>query len=109
MRKASVFASSGLRGYLDFLSNGVELLRRQGRYEVAVSLLEAVLANWRQKRPDGNDAQKRLIKDELEMISLCKAGLHGRLTHTRGQTCDSRVPVAASSTRKMHVRKASPR
>lgn len=67
-----VCGRSGLRGYLDFLCKGVELLRRQGRYEVAVSLLEAVLVNWRQKRSDGNDAQKRFIKDELEMISLCK-------------------------------------
>ncbi|PHJ22727.1 general transcription factor iiic polypeptide 3 gtf3c3 [Cystoisospora suis] len=87
----------GLRGYLDFLCNGVELLRRQGRYEVAVSLLEAVLANWRQKRPDGNDAQKRFIKDELEMISL-SLSVEGQL-----------VRVALASLRRILQRRMSSR
>ncbi|PFH34355.1 general transcription factor IIIC polypeptide 3 GTF3C3 [Besnoitia besnoiti] len=71
----------GLRGYFDFLCSGMELLRRQGRYEEAVSLLESVLGNWRQKRPDGNDAQKRQIKEALEILSI-SLSVEGRLSRT---------------------------
>ncbi|KFH17696.1 general transcription factor IIIC polypeptide 3 GTF3C3 [Toxoplasma gondii MAS] len=77
----SCICAAGLKGYFDFLCSGVELLRRQCRHEEAVALLEAVLSNWRQKRPDGNDAQKRQIKEELEVLSI-SLSVEGRLSRT---------------------------
>ncbi|CBZ55309.1 hypothetical protein NCLIV_057320 [Neospora caninum Liverpool] len=71
----------GLKGYFSFLCSGVELLRRQRRHEEAVSLLESILGNWRQKRPDGNDAQKREIKEELEILSITLS-VEGQLSRT---------------------------
>ncbi|KAL8424553.1 hypothetical protein Efla_005659 [Eimeria flavescens] len=69
---------AGLPAYCDFLTKGSELLGSLGRWGEAVALLEGVQSDWRQKKHGGEPADKKALKEQLQLLAL-KLSLEGGL------------------------------